>query len=246
MPTSKTYSSQCTYVAQGEAFPESLRYIYYASDPAELMTILSIDGDSANFAVSFDLVEVDKYIEPLTTNTLEASTDFSLVEPMPLKIYKGTSIMSLVKTVGVGGDSDVVYTWSNLLTSTGQPDADDIGACCNGGLSEVTFANADGSTYTGSYPSCGSGTLDDSLFVTMLQASPTMTVVTVSDPFDATVIVALIGGWFGTMEVVAFVLIKIMSGLARKREVPSEIKSEIGDLELGDNVKGEASSDKAI
>ena len=51
MPTSKTYQQTCTYVAQGEAFPESLRFFYYVSDPVELMTILSIDGSTSNFAV---------------------------------------------------------------------------------------------------------------------------------------------------------------------------------------------------
>ena len=185
--------------------------------------------------VSYDFVEVTKHTEPLETETLHAGTDFALVTPMPLKVYKGTSVMNLVKTLGVGGDSDVAHTWSNLVTSTEQPAPEVIGACCYGGsVPGPTFVNADGSTYSGTFPSCGTGTLPSNYFVTTLQAAPTMTVVTVHDPLDIGTIAAYIGGWLGILELAAVVFLKFTWCIHARKPSADVAKSDDGDIELGD------------
>jgi len=185
--------------------------------------------------VSFDFEEVTKFTEPLETKTLEAAVDFSLKTPMPLKIYKGTSVMNLVKTTGVGGESDTAHTWSNLVTTTEQPAIQTLGACCSGGVApDVSFVNADGSDYSGTFPSCGSGTLNANYFVTTLQAPPTYIEITVSDPFSITTIVAFVGGWVGIMELVAFFVIKFTSSTPCKSSKSSagSAPSKAGDVEL--------------
>lgn len=244
MGTSSDSMNSCTYVAQGEAIPDSLRYIYYASDPIDLMTILSVDGASRNFAVSYDFEEISAYKDPLETTTLEASTDFGMYTPMPLKIYKGTSVMQLVKTVGVAA-KDVVYTWSNLVTSTEMPEPGNIGACCSGGSDMVTFVNADGTDFSGNYPSCGTDSLDEAYFVTTFQAPPTLTVVSVQNPFDATVIIALIGGWVGSFELAAFLVSKLTKPKChRSKKATADVDGEFGDVELGNDVQDRVQSRK--
>ena len=120
---------QCVFVAKGAAIPESLRKIYYTGDPVEYFSVLSTDGATENFAVSYDLDTVTEYRDPLDITHVEAAPDFGAYNPMPPKIYRGVSIMNMLKTVGIKTD-DEAYTWTNSVTTYEQPTVQNIGPCC--------------------------------------------------------------------------------------------------------------------
>jgi hypothetical protein len=187
---------KCTFLNQGDTLPESERKLHYSSDPVESFTVLSTDFNE-NFALSYDVETVTKYANPLETSLLEAARDFSPSVPIPYKIYRGTSLMNLIETEAVNGE--VVHTWLNTVTSevssfTGSD------YCCS---QTVYYANGTTNAAKTSEMS-GSGCMTGynsgiGWWGTKIQPPTTYTRITLVDPWDVGLLVALVGGWLGLL-----------------------------------------------
>jgi hypothetical protein len=100
----------CFFLPQGEKIPEQHRRVVHDSDPIDSFTSLWKD---VNFGWSYDVESVVKIGMSLKTDVVAGVT--SLEEetrgssPRYL-LYKGKSLFNLVRTVGLGGDDDVVDT----------------------------------------------------------------------------------------------------------------------------------------
>lgn len=180
---------QCLYLAQGEALPADYRYLYYNSDPVEFFTVLSKDQNE-NFAVSYDVSKVTAYGATLTVSNLEAARDFSLTTPMPYKIYRGISVMNIIKTKGL---DQTVDTWTNTVVSETST-FEGSGGCC--GATVYDSAGANLGVLSGS--DCASNSNGGgNWWTTKLVPPTTYAEITVVDPLDVITVFGLVGGWLG-------------------------------------------------
>ena len=114
---------------------------------------------------------------------------------MPYKLYRGTSSMGMIETVGVDGSA--ITTWMNTVTSEVSGFIG-TGYCC-----AATIYNVDGSTnsaktaaMTGSGCTTGYNS-GNGWWGTKINPPTTYTKIAVENPLDVGLIWALIGGWLG-------------------------------------------------
>lgn len=106
---SEGYERKCYWIAQGEAIADLHSRFYYSSDPIDTFTVAwTYDADlgaGVNFGVSYEVDEVVGRYDPLDVKTTKAAVSLEMTDPagkeMPFKIYKGTAMLNLVRTIGL-------------------------------------------------------------------------------------------------------------------------------------------------
>jgi hypothetical protein len=133
---SEGYERKCYWIAQGEAIADLHSRFYYSSDPIDTFTVAwTYDADlgaGVNFGVSYEVDEVVGRYDPLDVKTTKAAVSLEMTDPagkeMPFKIYKGTAMLNLVRTIGL---DEKVDSWTSTVTSEdGTPDAQ-ANLCCH-------------------------------------------------------------------------------------------------------------------
>ncbi|GMI35762.1 hypothetical protein TrRE_jg13089 [Triparma retinervis] len=186
----------CYYLAQGEVIPEEHRRIVHDSDPIDSFT--AVWGDTQNFGLSYDVTTVTKAGLTLETETIMGRK--SLTEPFEgavFQVYKGETLFSLVKTVGVAGDE--VDTWTNtVMGEDGTPDAQQ-NTCCH---AETTKNPNTGATYTESeyilFTGPGTSRCDDGandgVYQVKIRPFPTYSLEEVQNPLEPLTLWAALAG----------------------------------------------------
>ena len=126
-----TVVRHCYYLREGESVPEEHRAIIHDSDPVDSFSAL---WETQNFGFSY---QVDTVTAVGTTLTYESMKPFKSMDEASTSegerrfmIYKGASLFNLVKTQGLGGDDDVVNSWTNTVTSEDGTADKEQNLCC--------------------------------------------------------------------------------------------------------------------
>uniref|UniRef100_A0A7S1XKP2 Uncharacterized protein n=1 Tax=Phaeomonas parva TaxID=124430 RepID=A0A7S1XKP2_9STRA len=204
---------RCRYYQQGEELIDADRVIYYSSDPIDVLTV-AWHSDS-NFGLSYEVNNVVGYSAELDVQTTEAAGAIDENSANAYKIYKGSNLMSLVRTIGV--DDTTVDTWTNTVTSEdGTPDtASNI--CC----SSNTIYDSDNNLLTGSQYT--NPCAEPQAYQTRIQPYPTYTEIDIIDPFDFNNWWPDIGGTFSMFDLIAGLVAGFYAGqVAKKKEKEEE------------------------
>jgi hypothetical protein len=204
----------CYYLKQGEVIPKEHRRIVHDSDPIDSFT--AVWGDNQNFGLSYDVTTVTKAGLTLETETIQGRK--SLTEPFEgalFQVYKGETLFSLVKTVGVNGEE--VDTWTNtVMGEDGTPDAQQ-NTCCH---AETTKNPATGETYSEvdyvlsrgiATSRCDEGA-SDGVYQVKIRPFPTYSLEEVQNPLEPLTLWAALGGALATLDLAAGFLVQNVFG----------------------------------
>ena len=197
----------CIFVDKGQALPQSHLRLHFNSDAFEYFSVLSKDP-GLNFALSYEFEKVTRYSDPLETDVTAAATALDQAGASAYKLFRGVSVMNLIRTKGI---SETVDSWGAATTSSVSIQ-DNAGSSINCKAADIKDINGI-VLYYGNDPNhpinnCYSGSTwqPNLCWTTSVQAATTYTEITVLNPLEAGTVLGLVGGWIGLMGTVGVLL----------------------------------------
>lgn len=200
--TSTGVTKPCKWYAKGQNLPTM--ELVYSTKPA--VSILSTDT-SEWVSVAYDMTRMEKPTNPIKTTS---STGNKFEIPM------GLTTMNVERIRGVtqkNGDVETVNTWLASLTSDISSFAEAGHGCCNDDvmvMDQATGAWTTDPTKTALMTECAARHFSSSStnywWTTRIVAPSYYTLVEISDPLSASSLFGYIGGWMGTLTILAALL----------------------------------------
>eukprot|EP00519_Triparma_laevis_P013632 CAMPEP_0182493410 /NCGR_PEP_ID=MMETSP1321-20130603/2362_1 /TAXON_ID=91990 /ORGANISM="Bolidomonas sp., Strain RCC1657" /LENGTH=324 /DNA_ID=CAMNT_0024696157 /DNA_START=20 /DNA_END=994 /DNA_ORIENTATION=+ len=191
---------KCYYIEQGVSIPEKHLQIFLDSDPVE--DFVALWSDQSNFGFSYDVDVVESANLKTKVKTIPGPTSLGMggFEGPRYLVYKGKSLFSLVRTLGL---DTTVNTWTSTVTAEESTPDTQQNLCCS--APEVTDPNT-GTVFTSGskvLKNGGTSRCDSDLNQLKIKPFPTYSLVTVENPLSVMTIWAILGGALGVIDMFA-------------------------------------------